>query len=64
MYRKFNCGMGYAIAVDPDYGKDVIKQLELHGAAVIGSAYSEVPSGNGEVVIQNPQFQKGRVIFE
>jgi phosphoribosylformylglycinamidine cyclo-ligase len=49
MYKKFNCGVGYMIAVDPDYAKDAMSILRRHSPKKIGS----VIRGKGQIRIHS-----------
>jgi len=59
MYKKFNCGTGYMVAVEPDYEKEAMKILRKHEPKVIGFA----DKGTGEIRIESA-FDNEVVIYE
>jgi len=49
MYRKFNCGTGFVVAVDPSYIDTALDRLDRHTPVVIGHA----KKGEGRIRIQS-----------
>ena len=59
MYTRFNNGVGYVIAVRPDFEADALKILKRHFAAdVIG----RVEAGSGKVEIES-QYERKTVRY-
>ncbi len=58
MYKKFNCGTGFVVAVDQRYVEGALDVLEHHDPRVIG----EVKKGAGRIKIKSA-FSKREVVF-
>lgn len=59
MYKKFNCGTGYMVAVEPDYAKEAMKILRKYNPKEIGF----VKRGKGQIRIASA-FSEEVVVYE
>ena len=58
MYKKFNCGTGFVVAVDPSYVEGAIEILRVHEPEVIGSA----TEGKGSIRIDSA-FSDSKIVY-
>ncbi len=59
MYKKFNCGIGFVVAVTEGYDEDALESLKLHDPKVIGS----VVPGKGRIEIKSA-FSDREVVYQ
>jgi phosphoribosylformylglycinamidine cyclo-ligase len=62
MYERFNCGIGFMLAIHPSILEETLKILKQHNPVILSESIEEAQRGKGSITITDMQFEPGQNI--